>query len=173
MAGCAEIHTGLGDPPGGFYRVPGLAPTPLTFSADEGALGYRVVPMAGVEVEVQAAVMNGEVRLVTAVLNRGRAPVRYDLRRAVVTAGAMPLDLAGFADAPSRRPTREDRSKDEYRTGIREIRKGERSVITRRYRLGEGDAQDAGSSLEQLQLVDELTTDDGAGRIELRFERSR
>ncbi len=177
LAGCAGggFHPGLSDQPGGFYRVPGLAPVPLTFSAEEGAQGYRLEPGGvGVELELQVALEREEVRIRSVVRNRGRGPVRYDLRRAVVSgADGRPLELAAVEEDPSRRPTSAQRNTEAWRAGVREIARGERNVITRRYRLVDPDAPGVGERLSRLELDDEIAIGDRTEPVKLRFERAR
>jgi hypothetical protein len=173
LAGCASSTLRL--PPSGFYRVPGMAPTPYSFSPEEGAQSFRLEPGGvGVEVVLEAALAKGEVRVVTAVQNGSREPVRYDLRRmAIAGTGGKPLVLAGVSEDPSRPPSAKDVTTDEYRAGIRVIPRGHRNVITRRYRLEDPEDPDAARLLERLDLADELAVGDRTEPVRLHLEKVR
>lgn len=171
-AGCASVDPVLDRPASGAYRIPGRAPDPMPSSAEEGALAYAVDPGHDAGYDLDAAVARGEARITIVVTNRGRAPLRYDLRRLALTgAGGEPLQLAGLQEDPSRRPTREERSAEDYREGVREVLRGEKLSVTRRYRVA--NTEHAARSLATLELSDELTAGDAAVPVELHLERAR
>lgn len=173
LAGCANVRNGLADVAMAFYRVPGLAPMPMSFSSEEGAQTFRIEPgKAGVAVDLQMALVQGEIRLIAEVENGGREPVRYDLKRgAVSTCGGARLELVAVEDDPSHRPTAAERSGEPYRAGVREIPGGERDVVTRRYRLADREAAAGPRQLERLDLDDELAVGERRQPVKVRFEK--
>lgn len=174
LTGCAHGGAGLDRPANAAYRIPGRAPDPLPFSAEEGAQAYALAPGPGVGYDLDAAITGGEVRVTLVLRNEGHAPLRYDLRRLALTgARGEALALAALQEDPSRRVTREDRAREDYRLGVREVRPGERDVVTRRYRLADADAGDAWRALGALELDDEVAAGDRAVPVKLHLERAR
>jgi hypothetical protein len=177
LAGCAG-HPGPAPsrPPAGHYRVPGLAPTPTPFSPEDGALGYQLEPGgAGVWYRVEVALEGGgELRVITLVENRGQAPARYDLRRAVVTdAAGVPLRQATLQEDSTRRPAPAQRRSPDYRDGVREVAPGEGLVVTRRYSPSSEELTEPGRLLGRLALEDELAVDDRSEPVSLQLEKAR
>ncbi len=177
LAGCAG-HLGpvLSRAPGGHYRVPGLAPVPTPFSPEDGALSYQLEPGgAGVWYGVEVALEGGgELRVITLVENRSRAPARYDLRRAVVTdAAGAPLRQATLQEDPTRRPSPAQRGSPAYRDGVREVEPGEGLVVTRRFAPSSEELAEPGRLLGRLSLEDELAVDDRSERVSLQLEKAR
>jgi hypothetical protein len=168
LAGCAGQ---LNRPPAGFYRVPGLASTPTPLSPVEGAQSFRLELGGGqVEAIVEAELEGGDLVLVTAVRNEGRGKVRYDLLQAAVAdADGTALEPLSVGEDPSRRPSAAERAGEPYRAGWRQIARGERLVVTRRFRP----SPDAEPRLERLELADEVEIEGQAQPLRLRLEKVR
>ncbi|HYD43469.1 MAG TPA: hypothetical protein VEB43_21750 [Anaeromyxobacter sp.] len=175
LSGCGGTKSVLARPAAGAYRIPGLAPNPMPLSPEEGTHAYRVEVGSGVVYEVQASVVRDEVRVVTVVQNVRGETIRYDLRRAALTAlEGKKLELVAVSDDASRRPSAGDRASEDYLRGLRLVLRGERTVVTRRYRLPSLIAAvQASRLLAALELDDELGGVDGALPVKLRFEKVR
>jgi len=170
--GCAY----LGRPPSGFYRVPGHVPTPTPPSAEEGAQAFDLRLVGGdVLYGLQASVVDGEVRLRIDLHDFGRAPIQYDLRRARLRAeDGTALELAAVEELPSRRPSGAALASAAYRRGEREIGRGERNAVTRRYALPEGlEGARAAKVLRRLTLEDEVRIGDRVEAVDLVLEKAR
>lgn len=173
-AGCASLDPALHRPADGPYRIPGRAPDPLPFSAEPDARAYALEPAAGVGYDLDAALDGGEARVIVVLQNRGRAPLRYDLGRLALTGrGERRLERVTVQDDPSRRPTPAERAGEPYRQGLREVLRGERLVVTRRFRVADADVDDTARILSALELDDEVLAGDQAAPVKLRLERVR
>lgn len=176
LTSCATTKPSLtrASAPGGPYRIPGLTPIAKPFVPEEGMHAYRV-DAAGVAYEVQASVVRDEVRVVTVLRNGRDETIRYDLRRAALTSlEGKRLELVALADDASRRPSAADRASEDYQGGLRLLLRGERTVVTRRYRLPSLIATvQASRLLAALELEDEIGGADGATPVKLRFEKVR
>lgn len=175
LPGCGGTKSVRARPAAGAYRIPGLAPNPMPLSPEEGTHAYRVEVGKGAVYEVQASVVRDEVLVVTVVQNVRGETLRYDLRRAALTAlEGKRLELVAVSDDASRRPSAGDRASEDYLRGLRLVLRGERTVVTRRYRLPTLIASvQASRLLAALELDDELGGADGALPVKLRFEKVR
>jgi hypothetical protein len=180
-SGCAGSKSALGGP-GGAYRIPGLAPDPMAFGAQEGIQAFRIPLGGGVEYLVHAELVGEQVRIVTVVQNGRTQALRYDLKRATIIAqDGRKLELAEINEDPTRQPSAADRATQDYQNGLRMVPRGERNVITRTYKIGGPSISlhlDAKAPVKAtprvvaaLQLDDELSAEGGVLPVKLRFEK--
>jgi hypothetical protein len=171
VLGCATLRTPLPHR----YRASGVAGTSTAVRHENGSTEYAVVLSGTVEYTLYADETAGVVRLRTKIRNDGRAPVRYDLERAVIAAAdGSVLRRVASEEQPGLVPTDVERVSEEYRDGVRIVAPGQQTVVTRRYVQAEGPRRSRDLLLlARLSLGDVVRIGDSDFAVAFRLEEER